>query len=111
MDPDSLHDREVIFIIGVRLQFSNTIPPHGQVYKSSLGDEAVINYNPNTGSILGTLKTHDSRSFVIERCNASYVIKEFDVKSFFDKNDDAVFSGKLIRKTVQNTKRTKLRVR
>ena len=111
MDPDSLHDREVIFIIGVRLQFSNTIPPHGQVYKSSLGDEAVINYNPNTGSILGTLKTPDSRSFIIERCNASYVIKEFDVKSFFDKNDDAVFSGKLIRKTVQNTKRTKREIR
>merc|ERR1719460_3158498 len=58
------------------------IPPHGQVYKSEKGDEAVISYNNKTNSIIGTLKTFDGRSFALEKCRDKYIFEEFDVPSF-----------------------------
>jgi len=82
VDPEALHDKEDISFNGVVLKFANLIPPHGQVYKTEKGDEAVISYNNKTNSIIGTLKTFDGRSYAIEKCRDRYIFEEFDLPSF-----------------------------
>ena len=82
VDPEALLFEEELTINGLDFFFSNEIPPNGLVYKNSLADEAVISYNENSGNMFGTLKTHDGRSFAIERCNQGHVWKEFDVSTF-----------------------------
>jgi len=82
VDPESLLSEENISINGIELTFSNTIPPHGRVYKTELGDEAVISLNEETGNIFGSLKTHDGKSFALEKCQNGYIFEEFDVHAF-----------------------------
>jgi len=82
VDPESLLSEEDISINGMELAFSNTIPPHGRVYKTEHGDEAVISLNEETGNIFGTLKTNDGKSFALEKCQNGYIFEEFDVHAF-----------------------------
>ena len=79
VDTESLHSEDGISINGMELKFSNYVPPHGYVYKTDLGDEAVISYNEETGNIFGTLKTHDGKSFALEKCRSQYIFEEFDL--------------------------------
>ena len=71
-----------ITINGISFTFSNDIEPHGLVYKTEAGDEAVITYNEDTGNMFGSVKTSDGRSFAIEKCAGGHVVKEYDVASF-----------------------------
>merc|ERR1719322_75746 len=82
VDPESLHTENGISINGLDMAFSNIAPPHAFVYKTDLGDEAVISYNEETGNVFGTLKTHDGKSFALEKCGNNYIFEEFDLKSF-----------------------------
>ena len=84
VDADILRTREDINILDVDLKFDSTIPPNGNVYKNAKGDEAIITYNANTGNMLGSLKTHQGRSYSFHKCHNGYVWKEFDVDSFLD---------------------------
>merc|ERR1719150_3018068 len=59
VDPEVLLSEDDISINNVTLLFSNFIPPHARTYKTEAGDEAVISYNEQTGSITGTLHTAD----------------------------------------------------
>ena len=88
VDPESLHSEDGISINGMALKFSNTVPPHGFVYKTDLGDEAVISYNEETGNIFGTLKTHDGKSFALEKCRSQYIFEEFDLHAFATSEGD-----------------------
>ena len=71
-----------IKILGSTYTYSNPIDPHGLVYKTEAGDEAVITYNEDTGNMFGSVKTSDGRSFAIEKCAGGHVFKEYDVASF-----------------------------
>ena len=82
VDTESLHTEDGILINGMALEFSNLVPPHGYVYKTVLGDEAVISYNEETGNVFGTLKTHDGKSFALEKCGNNYIFEEFDLNTF-----------------------------
>ena len=82
VDLESLQSEEDISMNGIDLIFSNTIPPHGRVYKTDLGDEAVISINEETGNIFGTLKTHDGKSFALEKCGKEYIFEEFNLQRF-----------------------------
>ena len=88
VDPQVLLSEDDISINGTFLLFSNTVPPHARVYKTEAGDEAVISYNPRTGSITGTLHTRGGRAFALERCGASYIWEEFDVPNFPEDNTE-----------------------
>ena len=83
VDPKLL-DKEDISILDIGLAFHSTIEPNGFVYKNSAGDEAVITYNQNTGNMFGSFKTHQDKSYAIEKCHRGYVWKEFNVSSFGD---------------------------
>ena len=48
------------------------------------GNNAIIVFNPDTGKIMGTLKTKSGQSFSIERCSGEYFLKEYDVQKFAD---------------------------
>ena len=65
-------------------KFHSTIQPNGLVYKNSNGDEAVVTYNQKTGNMFGSFKTHQDKSYAIEKCHHGYVWKEFNVTSFGD---------------------------
>ena len=82
VNPDVLFDEEDISILDIDLVFHSTIEPNGFVYKNSAGDEAVITYNLNNGNIFGSFKTHQSKSYALEKCHHGYVWKEFDISSF-----------------------------
>ena len=82
VDASIVGDDERITIYGIDLDFSNTVDPHGFVYKNSLGDEAVISIDSSTKNVFGSMKTHDGRSFSIEKCSTGHVWKEYDVSSF-----------------------------
>jgi len=82
VDTGSLHTENGISINGMALEFSNRVPPHGYVYKTVLGNEAVISFNEETGNVFGTLKTHDGRSFALEKCGNNYIFEEFDLHTF-----------------------------
>ena len=84
VDPAVLLSGKDINILGSDLVFDSTVEPHGFVYHNSLGDEAVITYNNKTGSMFGTLKTHDDKSYAIEKCHHGHVIKEYDMAAFED---------------------------
>merc|ERR1712110_903008 len=84
VDPAVLLSGEDISILGSDLLFDSTMEPHGFVYHNTLGDEAVITYNNKTGSMFGSLKTHDDKSYAIEKCHHGHVIKEYDMASFED---------------------------
>ena len=73
-----------IKILGNTYTYSNHIDPHGLVYKTEAGDEAVITFRGNKpyGNMFGSIKTSEGRSFAIEKCAGGHVIKEYDVKSF-----------------------------
>ena len=77
-----LLDKDDISILDIDLSFHSTVSPNGFVYKNSAGDEAVITYNLNNGNIFGSFKTHQSKSYALEKCHHGYVWKEFDVSSF-----------------------------
>ena len=82
VNPDLLGQAQILTIQGIKLTFDGELPPHGYVYKSSEGDEAVLSFNWQTGNLFGSLHTADGRSFMIERCEKGHVWKEFDVASF-----------------------------
>ena len=88
VDPESLlYDH--ISINNVTLAFSNLIPPHAATYKTEAGDEAIISYNEENGSITGltgTLHTADGHAFALEKCGNSYIFEEFDIDSFPEDN-------------------------
>ena len=71
-----------IKILGNTYTYSNHIDPHGLVYKTKAGDEAVITFRGNKGNMFGSIKTSEGRSFAIEKCVGGHVIKEYDMKSF-----------------------------
>ena len=93
VDPESLlYDH--ISINNVTLAFSNLIPPHAATYKTEAGDEAIISYNEENGSITGltgTLHTADGHAFALEKCGNSYIFEEFDVASFPEDNATVVY--------------------
>ena len=68
--------------MGIDFSFSNDIEPHGYVYKNVLGDEAIIDFHPDTGALFGSINTHDGKSYAIEKCSNIHIWKEFDVDSF-----------------------------
>ena len=82
VNPDLLVTKEDISILDIDLSFHSTIQPNGLVYKNSDGDEAVVTYNQNTGNMFGSFKTHQDKSYAIEKCHHGYVWKEFNVTSF-----------------------------
>ena len=91
VDPEVLLNDHDISINNVTLLFSNLIPPHARTYKTEAGDEAVISYNAETGSITGTLHTADGHAFALEKCGNSYIFEEFDVASFPEDNATVVY--------------------
>merc|ERR1712038_434928 len=94
VDPEALLNEDDISINGVDLVFSNFIPPHARTYKTEMGDEAIISYNPKTGSITGTLHTEDGRGFALEKCGDSYIFEEFDEDNFpGDEIEDEDYDG------------------
>jgi len=82
VQPQLVLDKEDISIDGVDLQFHSTVEPTGYVYKNEDGDEAVITISPKTGNMFGSLKTHDEKSYSIEKGRRGYVWKDFDTRSF-----------------------------
>ena len=88
VDPEVLLNDHDISINNVTLLFSNFIPPHARTYKTAAGDEAVISYNEETGSITGTLHTEDGHAFALEQCGGSYIFEEFDVASFPEEEEE-----------------------
>ena len=82
--PELLFDKEDISILDTDLAFHSTIQPNGFVYKNSAGDEAVITYNQDTANMFGSFKTHQDKSYALEKCHHSYVWKEFNLTSFGD---------------------------
>jgi len=82
VDPSVLLTREPLTLAGISLHFTSTIEPHGHVYKSAAGDEAIITYNQETGAVFGTLKTVTGDSFALEKCSLGFAWKEFSVDSF-----------------------------
>ena len=84
VDPELLLKEEDLSIIDIDLVFHSTIEPNGFVYKNAAGDEAVITYNRETGNMFGSFKTHQDKSYAIEKCHQGYVWKEFNVASFGD---------------------------
>ena len=48
----------------------------------------------------GSLKTHDGRSYAIEKCQRSYVWVEYDVASFVE--EDAAYNDSSIMKKVKH---------
>ena len=82
VDPELLLSKEDISILDTDLTFHSTIQPNGFVYKNSAGDEAVITFNQNTTTMFGSFKTHQDKSYAIEKCHHGYVWKEFNVTSF-----------------------------
>ena len=107
VDPEVLLSEDDISINGVDLVFSNFIPPHARTYKTAAGDEAVVSFNEETGSITGTLHTGEGRAFALERCVDSYIFEEFDMDSFpkdkatvvygADEENGEVFSNNTVR--------------
>ena len=75
--------KPAISISGIALQFDHNIPPRGRVYKSVLGDEAIISYNNKTGALIGTLHTQDGLAFALIKCGVAntYIFEEFNVNS------------------------------
>ena len=83
MNPDVILSADEITFDKITLTFTNAIPPSARVYKKTdSGDEAIISFNNRTGSITGTLKTRDGRSFALEKCNKGHIFQEFNVTSF-----------------------------
>ena len=80
VDPEML-GQDDLTILGIRFTFSNRIEPHGFVYKTEAGDEAVITNREASGNMFGSVKTTDGKSFAIERCHGGHVVKEYDVAS------------------------------
>ena len=82
INPQLLIRNGDINILGIHFTFSNDIEPHGLVFKTEAGDEAVIIYSEVTGNMFGSIKTRVGRSYAIEKCEGGHVVKEYDVASF-----------------------------
>ena len=82
IDSDLLGSSQSLSILNISLAFCSRVPPNGFVYKTDLGDEAVMTVNTRSGNVFGSFKTQDGRSFGIERCHNKHVLKEFDLESF-----------------------------
>ena len=80
INPEILEDD--ISIIGIDLQFKNKVEPNGYFYHNQEGDEAIITLNHDTGNMFGSLKTHNHKSYTIEKCKDGHIWKEFTVDSF-----------------------------
>ena len=81
INPRILGTGQEMTIMGTSLKFITDVPPSGYEYRSEEGDEAVISYNKNSGNMFASFKDKTGRSFAIERCERSHVLKEIDVKS------------------------------
>ena len=82
VNPTMLLEGQGLTILGISFTFYNDIEPHGLVYKTEAGDEAVITYNEDTGNMFGSVKTREGRSYAIEKCEGGHVVKEYDIASF-----------------------------
>ena len=69
-------------ILNITLNFYGRVPPSGLVYKNALGDEAVISISNRSANVFGSFKTHQGKSYGIEKCHTKQVLKEFDVDKF-----------------------------
>ena len=79
IDSDLLGSSQSLSILNISLTFCSRVPPNGFVYKTDLGDEAVMTVNTRSGNVFGSFKTQDGRSFGIERCHNKHVLKELGV--------------------------------
>ena len=102
VDPTLLFSGEEINILGSDLVYDSPVEPHGFVYHNSQGDEAVITYNNKTGNMFGSLKTHDDKSYAIEKCHHGYVIKEYDMASFEDEQMEMERSSAPVIETLED---------
>ena len=66
--------------------FTNTVPPNGQHYISTKGDEATLTLNPRTGHMFGSMKSGD-RAFSLEHCEDGYVWVEYDIQAIQEEED------------------------
>merc|ERR1711892_1073286 len=88
VDPSVLGLNQDLEIAGVSVSFVSKIQPNGYVYKNAAGDEAVITFNGVNGNMFGSFKTHEGKSYGIEKCASGHTWKEYDVASF--KSDRAL---------------------
>ena len=98
INPKVLLHGDDLTIDRITLKFANIIPPRARVYNTDNGDEAIISYNNQTGNLIGTLKTHDGRSFALEKCKKSYIFQQFNVTSF--PNDEVIDEGDFMKADV-----------
>lgn len=63
-------------------KFFNNVEPNGKFFKTSDGDDLILTINKKLGSIFGSIKTMNGRSYGIEMCSNGYVLKEFDLAAF-----------------------------
>ena len=82
IEPDLLWLFQSLSILNISLTFCSQVQPNGFVYKNDLGDEAVITVNNRSGNVFGSFKTHQGKSFGIEKCQTKQVLKEFDLETF-----------------------------
>ena len=82
VNPRLIRNKEDININGVDLELKSTVEPNGLVYKNDDGDEAIITLNPKTGNMFGSLKTHDGKTFSIEKGFRGYIWKDFNTRAF-----------------------------
>ena len=82
IDSELLWLSQSLSILNISLTFCSQVQPNGFVYKNDLGDEAVITVNNRSGNVFGSFKTHQGKSFGIEKCQTKQVLKEFDLETF-----------------------------
>merc|ERR1719483_810222 len=88
VNPSALASGEDLDLAGITVSFVSNIEPNGYVYKNDVGDEAIITFNEESKNMFGSFKTHDGKSFVLEKCSTGHTWQEYDVPSF--KADKAV---------------------
>ena len=82
VNPNLIRNKEDININGVDLELKSTVEPNGLVYRNDDGDEAIITLNPKTGNMFGSLKTHDEKTYSIEKGFRGYIWKDFNTRAF-----------------------------
>ena len=82
IDTDLLWLSQSLSILNISLTFCSLVQPNGFVYKNDLGDEAIITLNNRSGNVFGSFKTHQGKSYGIEKCQTKQVLKEFDLETF-----------------------------
>ena len=86
IDPAVLGQTTLALPNGLTLTFSNMVEGSSTgYYYSGQGGDAVISYNPDTGSMFAHASTYNGDSFVLEGCgDEGHVWKQIDVASLGD---------------------------